>query len=527
MSVRLSTDSNIKQVPDQIIAYCDFEAICVNIKQNLSIFISKLKNKLWDAIKHKIPIQILLYIHTSKLTSALRNIFAINGIQTIEIQSETPYSVIKTLMIDIAFLIYELNTNNESRALTLISNDPDCHHLLSKIYSTPPITNLYFVSLQIIINTQKRYKILQYVDEIIFINLNNITLHLQQLTIDNTITYKHLKLTTTIKTIRQQIYRSPNNRKLFSNILQFTNGISLYYKQTELFNNYSIWDYQIPDGSTILWCIDAERVIKHDLLPIQHNDNTKMLQLKICNLRLGMCFSTQICPKNKKLKILKRMIKKHENIIIPQCIRLTHNGKLLTGNTLFARNICNGDMLEWDFRYKIKPIQIALRNKVLNTCCKVIIGKKCHVNGLRRFAYKIDNHYKKYAKVSNYALNYNGNKLFNGTVFHGYNVSNGDSIFWAVDMQQTQAMLVKPTFKRQRNEFIDITLQQMNTEIMFTMVIGRKSKICKLWREVYEKNKDLMESEISLYYNGLLLSVDDKIEDWYIIDGATIFWNIE
>eukprot|EP01084_Bolivina_argentea_P078207 141889_1 len=134
--------------PDKCTVYWDYENMPIPKQANLSDILSTLKDKLWKLIGNKLPIEFKVYIRASKVTKDIQSDFDINGIVQIQIPSNKPESCDKRLMIDMTFCLYELERDNKSRALALISGDKDFGHLLSKIQNQPPISNTFLILLR-------------------------------------------------------------------------------------------------------------------------------------------------------------------------------------------------------------------------------------------------------------------------------------------------------------------------------------------------------------------------------------------
>ena len=119
---------------------------------DLAHVVSVMKTKLWSSIGTRIPAEFKVYIRASRLTQQIQDAFDMNGIVQIQVPSKKPggamliyyvcsctrqttniiqyvlfvhcaESVDKRMMVDMTFTLYELERDDKSRPIALISGD--------------------------------------------------------------------------------------------------------------------------------------------------------------------------------------------------------------------------------------------------------------------------------------------------------------------------------------------------------------------------------------------------------------------
>eukprot|EP01084_Bolivina_argentea_P212197 360744_1 len=132
---------------DKCTVYWDYENQPIPKASSLSTIVPILKNNLYSSIGIKLPIEFKVYVQASQITCELQNAFDVNGMVQIHVPSIKPESVDKRMIFDITFSLYELQRDNKSRPIAIISSNKDFGHLLSNIHNTLPISHQFLILL--------------------------------------------------------------------------------------------------------------------------------------------------------------------------------------------------------------------------------------------------------------------------------------------------------------------------------------------------------------------------------------------
>eukprot|EP01084_Bolivina_argentea_P309232 534865_1 len=354
--------------PDKCTVYWAYENMPIPKTHNLTDILSTIKDKLWNLIGIKLPIEFKVYIRTSKVTKEILRDFDINGIVQIQIPSTKPESVDKRLMIDMAFSLFELERDNKSRAVALISSGNDFGHLLSRIHHTPPISHSFLILLR---HT--------HIDK----NLPNVVDHVIQLNYDsnydetktncNVKNNKHIiimltnfmslsetfQLKITFKNLRQRYIKKTILNYHQKNGKNANGKLTLLFKGKELEKGKSLKKVGICNGDTLMWCFDKSKNIK-----MENKKASEKIRIKFQNLYSKQTFEINRKGTNKIGNLRSEVYHRNKGLNMQECqFVLQYEGiELKNKKTIDYYKITDGDTLIW-FTKSIPKIKITLYHR--------------------------------------------------------------------------------------------------------------------------------------------------------------------
>eukprot|EP01084_Bolivina_argentea_P126440 223880_1 len=352
---------------DKCIVYWDYENQPIPKAGSLSTIVPILKNKLCSSIGKKLPIEFKVYVQASQITHELQNAFDINGMMQIHVPSTKPESVDKRMIFDITFSLYELERDNKSRPIAIISADKDFGHLLSNIHNTSPISHQFLILLHdnsidpnlsnavdgIIQLSQQLYIKNEKTQKLTAKN-NKIPIKFEHLNSDHETFVLEIKIkkNNIVSNIRDMVQR----RNIRFNLPK--KALVLLFNGNTLNDNTKVTNIGLFQNDTIMWYYDMniihdqndDRKIKNNSLDVKKSNLITIHLQEPFNKKI---FTIRVDPTQISIQGIKNHIRKHAGYRTSKAITLEFKGKTLLNKYMMDHyDICDGDNLIWQIKRK-------------------------------------------------------------------------------------------------------------------------------------------------------------------------------
>lgn len=261
-------------------------------------------------------------------------------------------------MIDMTFSLYELERDNKSRAIALISGDRDFGHLLGKIHHTPPVSNLFLILLR---QCQIDRNLSNVVDKVIQLNYaeksDNQSEQKQNESKKKKIMISLTNLMDITKTFQLKTSSTNNaeniKQEVFSkNKLQNANKqqLVLLFNGKELKKTDTLKKCGVRDGDGIMWYFNKDKL--KQIAPNANKKKSKKICLKFQNLSSDQIFELNAKRSHKIYYLKQEIYTKHKETkdtkLSMEEIVIYHEGKeLMEMQQINSYDLKDGDTLIW------------------------------------------------------------------------------------------------------------------------------------------------------------------------------------
>eukprot|EP01083_Nonionella_stella_P028847 79503_1 len=560
-----------RKTADKCTVYWDYENMPIPKQSSLTEILSTLKDKLWKFIGYELPIEYKVYIRATKITAAIHNDFDMNAVTLIHVPSSKPEAVDKRLMIDMLFTLYELERDNKSRAIALISGDKDFGNLLSKIHHTPPISKSFLILLR---NTHIDSNLSHVVDHVIQLDYGaiasgnrsrsqsrsktkskskskskskRITIHIMHL-LDRNNKFEHTTKSTASLNAIKDIVCKTNKIAKRSQLVFFCNAKD--GKQKLLLNHNDPLDRcGIGDGQKIIWYCDknnqiAPSVKKTNKTPPKRKKKRKpitppkkkRLRLTFQQLDTNDAFSITTKRSNLIKNLRLTCFRNNQKLNIPQeKFVLYHGGtELRDPHTIASYNIKDGDVLIWyaesedsaahEMLYKQKIMEMyeqkKLKSKIVLTFehqqkeFKTIEFNSTLVNSVHNVKQNIVRKFKLKVDEKDVNLVFKGKVLNRKKTLKQCGIRQDAVIVWNV--MQLHPLKHVPLIDDEESNDMDEDVDIKQDEESMTVIVENEMNAATVWFEMKKHNsildvKRMIEQRLSINRLDQILKFKEKV----------------